>query len=543
MLRIFAFLMFVTWSQFVSQAHAHGAMAIGTVSGTTPSSWNYAVVTNSNSPFEAKNKALQSCRAQGLSSCQITSVFQNVFIGVSFALYADHKIVFSETGITPELARSNVKELCPVDASQCTQPITFGDDFPPIVAKAANPAPIAAPPITAETKKPLNEQPNLSNLANGIIDTRNLLYLSAGILALLLMWLLWAVSIRTPLVVLQTYGSVVLWSGLPLLISFSLQARLVWGMFPNPLSPFLIAYLPAFVELYGIVYLMLYIANRLRVWGSPQGADRADHVFLRLPALAITIPVALALYFSQHQFKPDAELAICSLLAFAVLGIGSFIRPYQDAQTAPASATQPPLTEVTPQSAVNTAVAEPEIEPVSPNTLPAVISQSADVLAPMPPLEGIVLKLKRSQKTGTMGSLIYMLDARIDASQETLNLIARHNLGNRLIYESEARQKHAAAAQGHLAATRGGPSLLAPASEHATGAAKTIWNLGRAAVSAVRASLALRITVNSLLSGVHVECKDMEELLEAEAAIREAKENLEGFIETAKTFDGREEIH
>jgi hypothetical protein len=208
---------------------------------------------------------------------------------------------------------------------------------------------------------------------------------------------------------------------------------------------------------------------------------------------------------------------------------------------APVPATQPPSTEVTPQPAAEVAVAE--IEPVSPNTLPAVISESADVLKPMPPLEGIVLKLKRSQKTGTMGGLIYMLDARIDASQETLSLIVKHKLGNRLIYESEARQRHAAAAQGHLAATRGGPSLLAPASEQAKGAVGTIWKLGRATVSAVRASLALRITVNSLLSGVHVECKSMEELLEAEAAIREAKENLEGFIETAQTFDGREEIH
>jgi hypothetical protein len=183
-----------------------------------------------------------------------------------------------------------------------------------------------------------------------------------------------------------------------------------------------------------------------------------------------------------------------------------------------------------------------EVEVVPSTSLPAIIPQPDEVLEPMPPLEGIVLKLKRSQKTGAMGGIIYMLDARIDASQETLNLISRHSLGGRLIYESEARQKHTANAQGHLANTKGGPSLLAPASEQAMGAAKTIFKLGLAAVSAVRASLALRITVNSLLSGVHVECKDMEELLEAEAAIREAKENLEGFIETAKTFDGREEI-
>ena len=141
-----------------------------------------------------------------------------------------------------------------------------------------------------------------------------------------------------------------------------------------------------------------------------------------------------------------------------------------------------------------------------------------------------------------MGGLIYMLDARIDVSAEAQPLIQKHNLGSRVIYESEARQRHAARAQEHLAGSRDGTSLFAPPSKQAAGVAKTFWKLGRAAVSAARASLSLRITVASLMSGVHVECKDMEELLEAEGAIREAKENLEGFLETAKTFDGREEI-
>jgi hypothetical protein len=141
-----------------------------------------------------------------------------------------------------------------------------------------------------------------------------------------------------------------------------------------------------------------------------------------------------------------------------------------------------------------------------------------------------------------MGANIYMLDARIDASNEVRALIQEHGFGSRLIYESSARQKHAARAQAHLAGSGNDTSLLAAPSTQAKGVVKTFWKLGRAAVSATRAALSLRVTVDSLLAGVHVECKDMDELLEAENAFREAKQNLEGYINSVRTFDGSEEI-
>jgi hypothetical protein len=174
--------------------------------------------------------------------------------------------------------------------------------------------------------------------------------------------------------------------------------------------------------------------------------------------------------------------------------------------------------------------------------LPLVVPQTPEVLQSTPPPEGIVLKLKRSQKQGTMGGLIYMLDARIDVSAEARSLISKHALGSRVIYESEARQRHAENVRGHLDNSRSGTPIFAPAGDQAKGLGRSLWGLARAGVSAARAALALEITVSSLMAGVHVECKDMEELLEAEGAIREAKENLEGFLETAKTFDGHEEI-
>jgi hypothetical protein len=201
----------------------------------------------------------------------------------------------------------------------------------------------------------------------------------------------------------------------------------------------------------------------------------------------------------------------------------------------PSQSPTPPLT---PEAA-----APPEkLSPIAKSSPAPPVPEASPVLQAVPPQDGIVLKLKRSQKTGSMGGLIYMLDARIDASAEILTLISTHRLGSRLIYESTARQQHAEAAKAHLGGSRSDTSIFAPPSKQAMGAAKTMWKLGRAAVSAARAALSLRITVDSLLAGVHVECKSMEELLEAETAIREAKGNLEGYITTLTSFDGQEEI-
>lgn len=157
------------------------------------------------------------------------------------------------------------------------------------------------------------------------------------------------------------------------------------------------------------------------------------------------------------------------------------------------------------------------------------------------PRQPIVLRLKRSQKPAMTG-MIYMLDARIDLSAEVQSMITTHKLGNRVIYESEARQRHAENVRGHLDNSRSNTPIFAPAGDQAKGLGRTLWGLARAGVSAARASLALRITVSSLMAGVHVECKSMEELLEAESAIREAKVNLESQIEALRSFDGSEEV-
>ena len=61
--------------------------------------------------------------------------------------------------------------------------------------------------------------------------------------------------------------------------------------------------------------------------------------------------------------------------------------------------------------------------------------------------------------------------------------------------------------------TKGGPGITDFVKSQLLGAGNTLYRLARASVSATAAALSLRITVSSLMSGVHIECKSMAELL------------------------------
>ncbi|MBR0960894.1 hypothetical protein [Bradyrhizobium japonicum] len=151
------------------------------------------------------------------------------------------------------------------------------------------------------------------------------------------------------------------------------------------------------------------------------------------------------------------------------------------------------------------------------------------------------LKLKRSQRLSTFGKPIFVLDARMEIAPEECALIERYRLGDCVVYDSAAREKYQEAAKQHLEQTKdyeksssGGAALKS--------LGRMLYRLTRAGVSTALASMSLRITINSLMRGVHVECKDMDELLGAKTAIVQAGENLRSYIDTAVTFDGREEI-
>lgn len=200
------------------------------------------------------------------------------------------------------------------------------------------------------------------------------------------------------------------------------------------------------------------------------------------------------------------------------------------------SSTEPIKTEVTPMASTDqadvgtSAVAALETEIELQN---AALPVPAAEIPPSSAPQGIVLKLKRSQRSSLTGKVMFVLDARIELSSADVGLIRKYRLGDDVVYESTSRKQSMEASRKHLQMSE--PSKTG-------GAGKTLFRLARAGISATAAALSLRITINSLMTGVHVECKSMGELMQAESAIIEAVTDVRDYLDVAETFDGREEI-
>lgn len=134
------------------------------------------------------------------------------------------------------------------------------------------------------------------------------------------------------------------------------------------------------------------------------------------------------------------------------------------------------------------------------------------------------LKIKRSQRTGGMlgGKVFFALDIRAEYAAEEKANINKYNLGGEVIYNSEAAKRH-----------------LESMGQSLDGSGKGVL---RAVGSLALAKLNLNVTIASLAQGQHIECRDLNELLEAENALREACKNLKAFLEVAASFDGSEVV-
>jgi hypothetical protein len=133
------------------------------------------------------------------------------------------------------------------------------------------------------------------------------------------------------------------------------------------------------------------------------------------------------------------------------------------------------------------------------------------------------LKMRRSQRSsGILGkTVMFMLDARLDLTAEEAANVKKYKLGDQVIYNSAASRKHLEAA----ADARARESFLSTA-------ARTAMH-----------RLSLNITIDGLTKGQHIECKDLDELLGAEEALRQAAQATHTYLEVAQTFDGREVIY
>lgn len=119
------------------------------------------------------------------------------------------------------------------------------------------------------------------------------------------------------------------------------------------------------------------------------------------------------------------------------------------------------------------------------------------------------LHLSRSQKSGMMGGVKFTLDMRAQLSEEEQQNVKKYKLWDELLYEQ-------------------GSDRIASAKS----------TLGMFAARLAQ----LRITVNDLVGGKAIECKDIVEIMEAEAAIKHAAQNFHALLTAATNFGGEEVI-
>jgi len=142
------------------------------------------------------------------------------------------------------------------------------------------------------------------------------------------------------------------------------------------------------------------------------------------------------------------------------------------------------------------------------------------------------LKIQRSQRTGgfTGSTVFFALDVRAEYSAEEKSNIAKYKLGSQVIYNSRSAKKHLDTVQAQMDRTR------------STRGSEVAAGMARGALSLAMAKLSLNISIASLGRGHHIECKDLEELLEAEDTVRQACKNVTRYLEVAATFNGSETV-
>ena len=118
------------------------------------------------------------------------------------------------------------------------------------------------------------------------------------------------------------------------------------------------------------------------------------------------------------------------------------------------------------------------------------------------------LLLRRDQRPGLLGKMIFTLDVRADLSADEKERIRKYKLQDTELYASHA--------------ITGGSGLLGVASRLA-------WK-----------AVALTLTVRDLESGKRIEVKDVVELLAIEEHIRQAAQTFKDVLDAASHFGGEE---
>ena len=118
------------------------------------------------------------------------------------------------------------------------------------------------------------------------------------------------------------------------------------------------------------------------------------------------------------------------------------------------------------------------------------------------------LLIRRDQRSGLTGKIIFSIDVRADISAEEKAAITKYKLGDTELYASHE--------------ITGGSGLLGMASRFAYKA------------------MTINVAVKDLVGGKHVDCKDIVEMLAIEDQIKEAAKTFAAVLAAAAHFGGEE---
>jgi hypothetical protein len=121
------------------------------------------------------------------------------------------------------------------------------------------------------------------------------------------------------------------------------------------------------------------------------------------------------------------------------------------------------------------------------------------------------LLVRRNQRSGLLGKMIFTLEVRADLSQEERSAIDKYKLGDSVLYEKN--------------------TIIDPG----TG---LIGLASRLAFKAMNMS----VSVKDLTNGKKLECKDIVEMLAVEDQIREAGKTFNAVLKAAQHFGGEEVV-
>lgn len=163
--------------------------------------------------------------------------------------------------------------------------------------------------------------------------------------------------------------------------------------------------------------------------------------------------------------------------------------------------------------------------------------------------EDITVLLKRSQRVNWYGRVIFRVTARLSMTEKQLALVRRYWLGRVIAFDSLRRQRQNELARMHLqlaasmqAETKRDQKPLSQMWSAIKYLFAVIFYLMRSLFSFLFGFLFLRVTIAKLVRSRPIESRDLVLLLEAKQAIEDSAKYLKEYLETAETFDGRDEL-